>query len=95
LLRRNPQHNCSPVVVLQRVLVDIQDVDAQTDLCSQVDDSVTTAGRRSKSIMIENVVSGIQCPVESTDLVSGCHELIMNRATDEAGASGEQDLHVE
>jgi hypothetical protein len=45
--------------------------------------------------MIENVVSGIQCPVESTDLVSGCRELIKNRATDEAGASGDQDLHVE
>jgi hypothetical protein len=52
---------------VQRVLVDIADVDTKSDLGSQVDDGIATGCRRREPIMIDYVVPLVECPVEDLD----------------------------
>jgi hypothetical protein len=50
---------------VQRVLVDIFDVDTKADLGGQMDDGVAAGCRRGEPIMIDNVVSSIEYSVET------------------------------
>ena len=74
---------------MQRVLVDITDVDSKADLGGQVDESVAAGRRRGEPIMINDVVPSVEDSVEDLDRVSGRRKLIMNYPADETSAAGE------
>jgi hypothetical protein len=94
LLRSYSERHRGPYVVLQGVLIDISDADAESDLGGQVDDGVATVRGCPESIMIEDVVLFLDCPIKGPYAVPRSHELIMNRPTDESGASGKEGSHM-
>jgi hypothetical protein len=94
LLRSYSERHRGPYVVLQCVLIDVSDVDAESDLGGQVDDGLATVRGFPESIMIEDVVSFLDRPIKGPYVVPRSHELIMNRPTDESGASGKEGSHM-
>jgi hypothetical protein len=94
LLRSYSERHRGPYVVLQGVLIDVSDADAESDLGGQVDDGVATVRGCPESIMIEDVVSFLDRPIKRPYVVPRSHELIMNRPTDESGASGKEGSHM-
>jgi hypothetical protein len=63
----HPKRHRRSVIVLQRVPVDVTDVDPKADLGGQVDDGVAAGCRRREPIMINEIVLSIEYPVEDTD----------------------------
>jgi hypothetical protein len=94
LLRSYSERHRGPYVVLQCVLTDVSYVDAKSNLGGQVNDGLAAVRGCPESIMIEDVVSFLDRPIKGPYVVPRSHELIMNRPTDESGASGKEDSHM-
>jgi hypothetical protein len=59
-----------------------------------VDDGLAAVRGCPESIMIEDVVSFLDCPIKGSYVVPRSHESIMNRPTDESSTSGKEGFHM-
>ena len=63
---RDPERHRRSVIVVQRVLVDVADVDPEADLGSQMNNGVAAGRRRCEPIMIGDVIPSVDDPIEDT-----------------------------